>query len=1142
MSLCSAIRLIGAILLCLPGLWAGGQRTYTNSSVLAGGNWYKIAVTEQGVYKIDLAFLARLGVSTVNLSSSSIQLFGNGGQMLPEAANGTKLDDLVENAIWMEDGGDGNFNGSDYFLFYAEGPHRWFPDAANARFRHQKNIYSEQSFYYLKIGANGKRITTQTTPPLANTNINSYNARYFYELDTVNFLSSGKQWFGEEYSNLPGKSLSRNYNLSIPGLSNGSALLEARTAARSFGTGSAFSITVNSQQVLQQNIPAVASGAYDLFAQTVQSSASFITTAPSLSIQFTYSPGSFGSQGWLDWFEVHARAQLSMAGINQLPFRDWNSAGAGNIGQFTIANTASSVQVWDVSNPLEPVRMQGTQSGTEYRFTRECNVLKEFIAFTNNGFLTPVALGKINNQDLHRADFTDMLIVCAPVTLPQTNRLAQYHLQRDGLKSLVVTIKQVYNEFSSGTPDPTAIRDFAKMFYDRAGSDSSKRPKYLLLFGDASFDYKNRIRNNSNLVPAYESDNSLDPLATYTSDDYYGFLDDADDINGNATYLLDIGIGRIPAKDEAEAGNMVDKIIAYNSQQSLGAWRNELSFIADDEDNNLHLQDAEVVTNTALNTAPVFNIDKIYLDAYRQEGGSGGSRYPEVNEAINGKIFNGTLIWNYSGHGGFRRLAEEVILDQDIINGFNNPYRLPLFVTATCDVAPYDNPLVSSIGENLLLREKTGAIALMTTTRIVFAFSNRVMNDNYLRTLLKRKADSTYPSLGEAVRLAKNFTYTFFGDAINNRKFTLLGDPALKLGLPGKRVYTDSINGRAVSSIPDTLKALDSYVISGQVRDELGNPLNNFNGTVYPVVFDKPQSLQTRANDPGSSVTNFTVQKNVLFRGKAKVENGRFSFRFIVPKDINYAYGNGKISYYADNGSIDGNGLLQNIIIGGTGNGNGDIVGPTIKAWLNDEKFVDGSITNSNPILLLKLFDSSGINIMGTGIGHDLVAILDNDPENAFVLNQFYESELDDFRKGIVRYQLPLIAEGEHTLRIKAWDAVNNSSEITINFRVVKQDKLVLDHVLNYPNPFTTRTSFWFEHNFPNTEMTITVQVYTVSGKLVKTLRKTIFSTGNRSSEVEWDGRDEYGNRLGRGVYIYRLKVQTAEGKSADKWEKLYIL
>jgi hypothetical protein len=284
------------------------------------------------------------------------------------------------------------------------------------------------------------------------------------------------------------------------------------------------------------------------------------------------------------------------------------------------------------------------------------------------------------------------------------------------------------------------------------------------------------------------------------------------------------------------------------------------------------------------------------------------------------------------------------------------------------------------------------------------------------------------------------------------------------------------------------------------------------------------------------------VQKNVLFRGKAKVENGRFSFRFIVPKDINYAYGNGKISYYADNGSIDGNGLLQNIIIGGTGNGNGDIVGPTIKAWLNDEKFVDGSITNNNPILLLKLFDSSGINIMGTGIGHDLVAILDNDPENAFVLNQFYESELDDFRKGIVRYQLPLIAEGEHTLRIKAWDAVNNSSEITINFRVVKQDKLVLDHVLNYPNPFTTRTSFWFEHNFPNTEMAIAIQVYTVSGKLVKTLRKTIFSTGNRSSEVEWDGRDEYGNRLGRGVYIYRLKVQTAEGKSAEKWEKLYIL
>jgi len=726
--------------------------------------------------------------------------------------------------------------------------------------------------------------------------------------------------------------------------------------------------------------------------------------------------------------------------------------------------------------------------------------------------------------------------------LAQAQRLAAYHQQRDALRTVVVTSGQVFNEFSSGSPDPVAIRDFTKMFYDRAGSDSTKRPRYLLLFGDGSFDYKDRIKNNTNLVPAYESNVSLDPLGTYTSDDFFGLLDDGDDINGNGTYLLDIGIGRIPAADEASAKQIVDKILAYHTNTGLGPWHNELTFVADDEDNNLHLQDAEVITGAASTVAPVFNVDKIYLDAYKQQGGAGGSRYPQVNIANNNKLFSGTLIWNYSGHGGFRRLAEEVVLDQEIINGINNPTRLPLFITATCDVAPFDNPLVSSIGENLLLRPKTGAIALMTTTRLVFAFSNRVMNKNYLEAALQRNADGSYPSLGEAVKRAKNFTYTFSGDVINNRKFTLLGDPALTIGLPKYQVKTTAVNNNPVSAIPDTLKALSSYIITGVITDQAGNPAADFNGTIYPTVLDKQQDQTTLANDPGSQPVNFKVQKNLLFKGKAKVQNGQFSFNFIVPKDIDYKFGNGKISYYAENGSIDGNGILTNIIVGGTGTGINDAEGPQLRAWLNDEKFVNGSITNNAPVLLVKVYDTSGVNIMGTGIGHDLSAILDNDPEQIFVLNQFYEAEIDNFRKGVVRFQLPVLEEGTHVLSIKAWDVANNSSETTIEFRVVQPQKLVLDHVLNYPNPFTTHTNFWFDHNRPNEELKVFVQIYTVSGKLVKTLRETIFSTGNRSSEVEWNGKDEYGSTLGRGVYIYRLKVQTPDGQSAEKWEKIFIL
>ena len=1134
-------RLLTGILLFI-GVSTYGQRTYKTKSVLASGNWYKLGVNNPGVYKVDLAFLGKLGVNTSSLASSTIQVFGNGGAHLPERPNGPKQDDLSEIAIWIEDGGDGVLNGSDYFLFYAGGPNPWITDSVQKTFRHQKNLYSDQSFYYLSIGTAGKRITNAVVTGLPNTTITSFNSRYFHELDTVNFLSSGKQWFGEEFSTMSGKQLSRTFNFTIPSITNQPATIIANAVARSFATESSFAISINTQPVLQMNIPPVAAGALDLFAQTAQSSASFSVSNSSIAAQFNYTQGSFGSQGWLDWFEVHGRSTLSMNGVDQLSFRDWNSISLGNIGRFVISNANASLQVWDISNPLEPSRMNATFAGTDLEFVNNCYSLHEYIAFTNNGFPQPVAIGKVENQDLHNPIQVDLLIVTHPILLAQAQRLAAYHQQRDALRTVVVTSGQVFNEFSSGSPDPVAIRDFTKMFYDRAGSDSTKRPRYLLLFGDGSFDYKDRIKNNTNLVPAYESNVSLDPLGTYTSDDFFGLLDDGDDINGNGTYLLDIGIGRIPAADEASAKQIVDKILAYHTNTGLGPWHNELTFVADDEDNNLHLQDAEVITGAASTVAPVFNVDKIYLDAYKQQGGAGGSRYPQVNIANNNKLFSGTLIWNYSGHGGFRRLAEEVVLDQEIINGINNPTRLPLFITATCDVAPFDNPLVSSIGENLLLRPKTGAIALMTTTRLVFAFSNRVMNKNYLEAALQRNADGSYPSLGEAVKRAKNFTYTFSGDVINNRKFTLLGDPALTIGLPKYQVKTTAVNNNPVSAIPDTLKALSSYIITGVITDQAGNPAADFNGTIYPTVLDKQQDQTTLANDPGSQPVNFKVQKNLLFKGKAKVQNGQFSFNFIVPKDIDYKFGNGKISYYAENGSIDGNGILTNIIVGGTGTGINDAEGPQLRAWLNDEKFVNGSITNNAPVLLVKVYDTSGVNIMGTGIGHDLSAILDNDPEQIFVLNQFYEAEIDNFRKGVVRFQLPVLEEGTHVLSIKAWDVANNSSETTIEFRVVQPQKLVLDHVLNYPNPFTTHTNFWFDHNRPNEELKVFVQIYTVSGKLVKTLRETIFSTGNRSSEVEWNGKDEYGSTLGRGVYIYRLKVQTPDGQSAEKWEKIFIL
>jgi len=1131
------------ILISFP-LFSEAQRSYAANSVLASGDWYKIGVTQPGIYKMDLSFLSHLGINTSNISSNSIRLFGNGGDMLPEANSTERADDLRENAIMVVDGGDGVLNGSDYILFYANGPDQWVTDSVNRKFSHKKNLYSDEAFYYLTIGGVGKRIAPTQNNLISNISINSFDDRIFHELDTINFLSSGKEWYGEELSNTPGHGLTRNFSINIPNLQFSAPLTFVTDCiARSVGIGSRFDVSANGQTFQQISIPPVTGGQYDVIAQGVQASAGATVSQNDLTITYQYLPGAFNSQGWLNWFEVFGRRDLSMNGIDQLLFRDWNSVGNNNVGAFTISNANSATQVWDVSDPLSPVQMQIALQGTDCRFINNCTSLKEYVAFNNSGFLQPISLGKIANQDLHGEGATDLIIITTPVLLPQAQRLGQFHQTKNNLRFVTATTDQVFNEFSSGTPDPSAIRDFVKMFYDRFKNSPADKPKYLLLFGDASFDYKDRLKNNTNFVPAYESNNSLDPLGTYTSDDFFGFLDDNEDVNSTIIInQLDLGVGRIPAQSTDDAKNYVDKITAYYSKDGLGAWRNNQLFIADDEDFNLHLQDAESLTATSQSIAPVFDVVKVYLDAFKQESGAGGSSYPQANQAINNQVYNGTLIWNYSGHGGSSRLAEETILDQETVNNWNNANKLPLFITATCDFAPYDNPLLNSLGENILLRPKTGGIALLTTTRIVFSFSNRIINNNYLQFALQPDSNGVYKSLGESIRAAKNYTYQTSGDIANNRKFTLLGDPALTLAYPILKIRATKLNGIPVTRV-DTIKATDKVVIEGEVTDVKGNVLPDFTGTVYPTVFDKPQTITTLGNDPTSQVVSFQSQTNVLYKGKASVINGQFSFNFKMPRDINYQYGHGKLSLYAENGSSDGNGYFTDFIVGGIdSNNNNDKEGPVIKAYLNDEKFVNGSITNANPILIVKLTDSSGINTAGTGIGHDIVATLDNDNKQYFILNDFYEADLNSYQQGTIHFQMPALSSGLHSLKIKAWDELDNSSEYILEFDVVKDDELVLEHVLNYPNPFTTKTQFWFEHNRPDQNLQVKIQIFTLTGKVVKTIKQTINDAGNRSSEVEWDGRDEFGDKLGRGVYLYRLTVITPEGIKKEKIEKLVIL
>jgi hypothetical protein len=683
-----------------------------------------------------------------------------------------------------------------------------------------------------------------------------------------------------------------------------------------------------------------------------------------------------------------------------------------------------------------------------------------------------------------------------------------------------------------------------KMLYDRAGQDQSKKPKYLLLFGGTSFKYKEEKGENKNLIPSFESESSLDPLTSYVTDDYFGYLDNEDNINANISApLLDIAVGRIPARTSQQAKLAVDKIIAYQTKSAFGPWRNEITLVADDEDFNLHLNDAEAHANLIKQETPVWNINKLYLDAFEQTSGTGGSRYPDVNASITKGMNFGSLIWNYSGHGGNARLAQEAILEKEMFSNWQNQNRLPLFVTATCDFAPFDNPAQFSIGEELLLGRINGAIGLMTTTRLVFASSNKLINSNFFKALLKKGNTNKYPTIGEAWMEAKNTTVVGSGDFINARKFALLGDPSMKLLMPEYQVKTTAVNGKSIGAFSDTLKALNNYSVQGEVRTPNNITDANFNGVLYISVYDKVSNLKTLANDPTSNSQNFKVFDNVIYAGKVNVVAGKFTYDFIVPSDIRFEYGIARISYYAENGIYDAQGQDENLIIGGFGGEvKSDNEGPVIKAVLDNDQFKNGGIVNERPFLIAELADKSGINLGGYGIGHDIRLVIDGDYANAVVLNDYFEPVLGENKKGGIRFQLPFLSEGSHKIALKAWDIFNNSSELSLDFKVVLQKKILIDRFTNYPNPLTDRTTFMIGLEGPTETGVVDLEILSLDGKLVQRITETINQVGLRSLQIEWNGLDKQGRKPQPGIYVSRLTIKTKMGIISSKVQKLIIL
>lgn len=1130
------------------------NRVYAANSVLKDGTWYKIGVTKDGVYKINYDFLKnKLGVDASNTNPANIRLFGNGGGMVPFLNSIDRKDDLTENAIEIVDNGTiGVLDNQDYILFYGQGPDRWTLNTSNNKFYHQKHLYSDSTYYFLSTdfndGTSPKRIqSVNSSSSTPNVNVTSFNDYAFHEEDLRNFIKSGREFYGEVFD----LNLTQSYSFYFPNLTTDTVFVRTSFATRSPGTKSYTKYFCNSNLLYTDSIQTGTNYIDDYAYESNRFKSVIPNGSNNIDFSLQFIPANSGCYGYLNYLEVNARRSLAFGvnnGVDQLQFRDLNSVGSGNVAQFAISNSTSSLKIWNVTDPTTV--FQQLNNGNNGMFNAQTDLLNQYVAFGGNTFFTPVFSEKVANQNLHAIVQADYIVVAAPSFLDQANRLADFHRTKSNLSVNVIPTNQIYNEFSSGAQDASAIRDFVKMFYDRATTLGTP-PQYLLLFGDGSYINKSTTSSNGNLIPTYQSVNSVSYINSYVTDDFYGLLDDNEGLCGNSE-KIDVGVGRFNCRSKEEAGLLTDKTITYGSESLnntgncnsntsgvYGDWRNTLTFIADDEDGNLHLRQADSLGSFIFNNARQFNLDKIYLDSYEQVATPAGQAYPGATEAINRRMEKGSLLINYTGHGGEVGWAQEGVIDNSVILGWKNATRLPVFVTATCEFSRWDDPARVSAGENVFLNPDGGGVALFSTTRLVYASFNEDLNNSIIHQMFTR-VNGEYPRLGDIYRLSKTEPVNLNQ---NTRNFSLLGDPALKMVYPKYKIEATEMNGAPIIAYTDTIGALQKVTMKGIITDQNGQKINSFNGYIYPTVFDKPNSIQTLNNDAGSPKTNFVLQKNILHKGKASVTNGDWEFTFIVPKDIAYNYGVGKFSFYAENGVTDASGYNDSIVIGGSSANNiSDNDGPQIKLYMNDEKFVTGGLTNENPKIYAVVYDSTGINTVGNGIGHDITATLDGKIDPVYVLNDYYESDLNQYQSGKIIYPLQNLSDGRHTLKIKVWDILNNSTEANTEFVVAESAELALKHVFNYPNPFTTNTAFFFEHNMPCEPLNVQVAIYTVTGKLIRTINKTTTCEGFRSDNISWDGRDDFGDRIGRGVYVYRLKVNTYEGLTASKTEKLVLL
>lgn len=1108
-----------------------GIHSYKTTSVLSKGKFVKIRIKESGVYKLTFEDLKSMGVNPVD-----VRIFGYGGALLNQSFQQTKKDDLPEVAIHMEKGSDGIFNSGDYILFYAQGINSWSYDTARGMYIHVLNHYANYGYYFVTSDAGeGRKITIKDNvlPPEAEyKEVNEFVDYAVYEKDLINLVNSGREFFGETFINENALSM----NFTFPNVVKGTNMLRVRldVAATSMKI-SHFQLSLNSGQVKKLSVPQKGSDHYEK-ARVASAIYDYNPESDQLKFDLNYIKTTAIAKGYLNFLEVNARRRLIMSG-SVMCFQNPDYLGSNVYSKFILKEAGSNLQIWDITDHTDISRIKVTTEGTSLSFYGSNEKQKVYLAIdpaSSASFLKPEVVGTIDNQNLHGMPQTDMLIITHPDFVKQAQKLAQAHNDMGEITVDVVTTEQVYNEFSSGTPDATAYRWIMKMLYDRAmaSGDLSKSPKYLLLFGRGSFDNRNILRSGTNYVLTFQAENSWYEIESYVTDDYFTYLEDSEGTQILA-HTMEIGVGRFPVSTAQEAEDVVAKSIGYMKNENHGMWKNQICYIADDGDEGRHLIQADSVASIVGRIDPAFQVTKIYLDGYQQEVNASGESYPVAKIQFQNLLRNGMLLLDYVGHASATGWTNEQILSSTDVKNLSNK-NLPLWIAVTCNFLQFDSPSVSA-GENVLLNPVGGGIGILSAARAVYA--NKNLNINLkLNHYLFQKENGKYPRIGDVIKKSKNA----LGYELNKLSYIYMGDPAVRLNYPGHyKIVTEKINGSPVAG-KDTLRALSIAKFEGYIADKEGNPVNNFNGLLNATIYDKVQTITSLNNDKDQKTpVTYKYRPNTLFSGVTEVVDGRFELTFMLPKDIKYNYGGGRINYYAschDTG-YEAQGYLENFLIGGS---NPDLEyetdGPEIKMYLNSAEFNPGDKVNETPMFIAQVKDINGINQVGSGIGHDIMLVVDEDPVQSYILNDYYTSAKNNFTQGTVRFKLPELRSGKHTVTFKVWDLLNNSSVQTVDFEVVKGLEPQIFSVSNYPNPVKSYTKFVIEHDRPESVLKAQVDIFDLSGRRVWSFEQSTLD------EIRWDLNDSSGQKLPVGIYLYRVTVQLNSSTVRSRINKLIVV